>query len=75
MEYKSLFVNNFIYTCLAIILRSICVFLLFFQFTRKYAFVALCVIILSWITMTLYFKYRRNQISKEIDALLRPLEV
>lgn len=75
MEYKTLFVNNFIYTWLAIILGVICVFLLFFQFIRKYAFVALCVIIVSWIMMTLHFNYRGNQISKEIDALLGPLEV
>jgi len=38
-------------------------------------FIALCVIILSWVAMTMYFNYRGNQISKEIDTLLKPLEI
>lgn len=73
MEYKDLIVNNYMITIIGLFIGTICIVLLVFRYTRKYAFICLLVMFLLWVCHTLYVNYRGRQISNEIDTLLKSL--
>lgn len=75
MEYKGLVVNNHIITLAGLLIGSICVILLIFDYTRKYAFLCLCITFLIWILHTTYTHYKGKQIYNEINELLNSLEI
>jgi hypothetical protein len=74
-EFKGLLIRNFMISILALFIGLICMVLLIFQYTRKCAFICLIVTFLLRTFHYLYVNYRGKQISVEINALLKPLEI
>jgi hypothetical protein len=72
---RSSYIISFILSFLGISSSVICIILLFFQSTRKYAFYSLITIVTGWFSYTYYLTYKGNLVANEIDNLLDPLEV
>lgn len=69
------YVVSFVHSFLGVASSAIRIPLMFFQSTRLYAFYALIPIVTVWFSYAYYLTYKDNKTSRDIDALLNPLEV
>jgi hypothetical protein len=72
---RASYVLSFIISFLGFVFSTICIILLLFEYTRKYAFYALCIILILWFSFVYYLDYKGTQNADNIDALLRPLKI
>lgn len=63
---------SFVSSFLGYTLSAICIILLFFKYTRKYAFIALCLIIIIWLSFAYYLTIKGNKNANKMDELLKP---
>jgi len=72
---RSNYFASFISSFFGFTLSILCIVLLFFHNTRKYAFYSLCIILILWFSYVKYLTYEGNKNKDKIDALLNSFKV
>jgi hypothetical protein len=78
-KYKDInrgnYVGSYLSSFSGVILSGICIILLFFEYTRKYAFYALISILILWFTYVAILTKEGNENADKIDKILGPAEI